>query len=94
MDPVIADVPTLTLILTHLGLGHNAAAAASLIVGSAVLVAHILPWFPVPEPTAPAWWRFVYGVLTKATGNYKNLAPVPPSEKIESLLLPVPELAK
>ena len=90
MDPVVPDVPTLTLIFTHIGFGPNAAAIASVVVGVTMLVAHILPWFPVPESTAPTWWRYVYRVLTRATGNYKNLTPVPPSEKLEPLPLPEP----
>ncbi len=79
------DTPSLAIILTMLGFGKNAAAIASLLVGIAMVIAHILPWLPVPDAGSGRVYTIVYGILSRMTGGYLNAKPVPESEKLPPL---------
>jgi hypothetical protein len=68
--------PSLTTLLTSLGLGHYAAGIASLMALAGTILPQIMPFLSVPTAVSSGWYRVVYGVLARVTGNYHNNAPV------------------
>jgi hypothetical protein len=77
MDPT--QVASLTGLLTLLGLGKYTAGIVSLIALAFAVAPQIMPFLPVPETTSAQWYRAVYGVLAKMTGNRGPNTPVPAS---------------
>jgi hypothetical protein len=68
--------PSLTTLLTSLGLGHYAAGIASLVALVGTILPQIMPFLTVPTAASSGWYRVVYGVLARVTGNYHNNSPV------------------
>jgi len=68
--------PSLTTLLTSFGLGHYAAGIASLAALVGAVLPQIMPFLAVPTATSSGWYRVLFGVLARATGNYHNNAPV------------------
>jgi hypothetical protein len=78
-----ALTPDAAAVLTWAGLGRYTAGIASLIALVGFIVAHLVPWLPVPAATSPAWWTALYAGLNWIAGNYGKAlnasAPAPAS---------------
>jgi hypothetical protein len=66
--------PDATMILARLGLGRYAAGFASLVFVGGFVVAHVVPWLPVPMAAPVTFWAAFYArsyaVLNFIAGNY------------------------
>ena len=65
-DPVTA--------LQTLGLGKYIAGLVACAALAGFVVTHILPFIPAPTAASAAWWRVVYGIMSRIAGNYLNAA--------------------
>jgi membrane protein implicated in regulation of membrane protease activity len=92
MDPTQAA--SATSVLTALGLGKYAAGIVSLVTFGLAVAAQAMPFLPVPTVTSAAWYRVAYGLLARATGNYRNNAPSPVVGVPAGGIVPQPPAAK
>jgi hypothetical protein len=83
--------------LTAIGIPAHAASIVGSIVGVAMLLVFLasqaMPWLPVPTAASPGWYRVPYGLLARATGSWRNNAPMPSSPQ-PSGIVPVPPSMK
>ena len=76
-NPSCVPVPSLTSALTWAGLGKYAAGVTSLVVAGKAALPEIMPWLNVPTGISSGWYKALYGVLARLTGNYGKNSPVP-----------------
>lgn len=72
LTPTASDFLQAVLAMLHLS-SPTAAAILSFVGLFGFILTHIWPHVPPPSPTAPTWWKFIYGVLKAITGNYSYL---------------------
>jgi len=90
MDPNTSAA--ISVLLHAVGFGNPVVGAAVTLLGIAgpIVLPQLMQVLPVADANSPFWYKLVFGILARTTGNTGHNAPIPPSLLFAGGIVPSP----